>query len=72
MAHEDEVAGIGDDEEEEWMIHMQTWWLTLKDKFGACCSRGLGPFFVNLKRQMGNGVVNEGQCLRFALSSNSF
>ncbi len=27
MAHEDGVAGIGGDEEEEWMVHVETWWL---------------------------------------------
>ncbi len=35
MAHEDGVAGIGDDEKEEWMIHVQTWWKTLQDAFTA-------------------------------------
>ncbi len=36
MTHEDGVASIGDDEKEEWMIHVQTWWKTLQDAFTAC------------------------------------
>ncbi len=27
MTHEDGVAGIGEDEKEEWMVHVETWWL---------------------------------------------
>ncbi len=27
MAHEDGVAVIGGDEKEEWMVHVETWWL---------------------------------------------
>ncbi len=49
MAHEDGVAGIGDDEKEEWMIHVQAWWETLQDTFTSSCSGGLSTFFVNLK-----------------------
>ncbi len=49
MAHEDGVAGIGDDEKEEWMIHVQAWWETLQDTFTPSCSGGLSTFFVNLK-----------------------
>ncbi len=29
MAHEDGIAGIGDDKEEEWVIHVESWWATL-------------------------------------------
>ncbi len=29
MTHKDGVAGIGDDEEEEWVIHVESWWATL-------------------------------------------
>ncbi len=51
MAHEDGVASIGDDEEEEWMIHVKTWWKTLQDAFTASCRGGFSSFFVNLKDQ---------------------
>ncbi len=69
MTHEDGVAGIGDDEKEEWMVDVETWWLTLKDVFGACCSRGLGPFFVNLKRQRGNCYGLNLRLMSYALHS---
>ncbi len=49
MTHEDGIAGIRDDEEEEWMVQVETWWATFQDVFTACCGRRLGPLFVNLK-----------------------
>ncbi len=49
MTHEDGVAGIGDDEEEEWVIQVQTWWEAVQDAFAACCGRRLCSLFVNLK-----------------------
>ncbi len=51
MAHEDGKARIGDDEEEEWVIHVESWWATVQDVFTASYSGSLGPFFVNLKER---------------------
>ncbi len=51
MAHEDGVAGIGDDEKEEWMVHVETWWHAAQNHLTACCGRSLSSFFVNLKRK---------------------
>ncbi len=65
MAHEDGIAGIGDDEEEEWVIHVESWWAALQDVFTASCSGNLGPFFVNLKEQIR-------MCLKRVLPSSGY
>ncbi len=52
MTHKDGVAGIGDDEEEEWVIHVESWWATVQDVFTASCSRNLSPFFVYLQHKI--------------------
>ncbi len=59
VSHEDGVAGIGDDEEEEWMIHVEPWWATVQDVFTGCCGRRLCSFFVNLKGE-GSSVLWKG------------
>ncbi len=51
MTHEGGVAGVGDDEKEERMIHVQAWWYTAKLSSVARCCCGLSPFFVDLKKK---------------------
>ncbi len=51
MAHEDGVAGVGDDEKEEWMVHVETWRHAAQNHFTACCGSSLSSFFVNLKEK---------------------
>ncbi len=51
MTHEDGVASIGDDEKEEWMVHVETWRHAAQNDLTARCGRSLSSFFVNLKRK---------------------
>ncbi len=51
VTHEDGVAGVGDDENEERAVHVQTWRHTAKLSSVARCCCGLSPFFVNLKKE---------------------
>ncbi len=49
MTHKNGIAGIGDDEKEEWMVRLERTRPAAWNVFTANCGHRLGSFLVNLK-----------------------
>ncbi len=49
VTHEDWVAGIGNDEEQEWMIDINTWAHAIVYNFHCRDGCRFSAFFVNLR-----------------------